>query len=352
MWLCRSRHDDIDVPKGPIQTVLEGSADFVRQSIAGIEQRAAGIDRREYLLDVSRRIGEAVPAQVWAALAAIAAHAGGPPTVLFASWEPYLPWELARVPERWIPDAPPILGAQAVLGRWTYSAALRTAGPPSSITVDELAVVTGDYVGTLALPQAEAEADTLRANYGAVTVEALTRPILDCIEGTPRADALHMALHGNSTYSGTNDGLLMRDKTFLSPVSVSGAAGVLDGRPSQIRMAFLNACQVGQGKQLLGEYAGMASAFIGVGSGAVVAPLWQVDDGIAREVAEAFWAAVLPQAAGQPVGPAEQLRRERAATTDWNAPGGTRLAYLFFGHPCLRVVRSARSIDTDNGDAP
>lgn len=352
-WLCRTKHTNVALPSGAFETVLPGSAEFVRQAIRGIEERVASPDLPEYLQEISRMIGAAVPAPIWAALAAVAERAGGPPTVLLASWEPYLPWELARVPQPWDEAAPEILGAQAVVGRWTYSATLRTAGPPTSITVDSLTVVTGDYSGTLALPEAEAEAATLRTRYGAATVDALVRPILDCIEGAPPTDALHVALHGSSTSTGTNDGFLMRDKTFLSPVSVRGAAGLLGGRPSPVRLAFLNACQVGQGRQLLGEYTGMAPAFLGVGVGAVVAPLWQVDDVVARAVAEAFYAAVLaPRDAlaggSDPVSPAVQLRRERASTKGhWDSPGGTRLAYLFFGHPCLRVVHTRTETETE-----
>lgn len=344
-WLCRTKHAGVTVPSGPVESVLDGSAEFARQSIAGIEQRVAQPDLPEYLADVSRQVGHAVPEEIWAALADAARQAGGPPTVLLATWEPYMPWELAEVPAAWDDTAPAILGAQAVIGRWTYSDTLRTAGPPTTVTVGRMAVVTGDYAGALELPEAEAEADTLRQRYGAATVDATVRPILDCIQGAPRSDALHFALHGRSSESGTNDGFLMRDRTYLSPISVRGSARKLKRAPSQIRLAFLNACQVGQGRRLLGEYTGMAPAFLGVGTGAVVAPLWQVDDVVAREVAEAFWAAVLPTTGEPGIPPAERFRRERAALgDDWAGPNGTRLAYLFFGHPCLRVVRETHDI--------
>ena len=246
---------------------------------------------------------------------------------------------MAHVRDRWDPDAPPILGAQAVVGRWTYSGQLRTQGPPTRIELTELAVVSGDYQGNLSLPQADAEADRLRADYDASTVDARSRTILDCLAGVPATGALHFALHGSSGSAGTNEGLLMTDRTYLSPTSVRGVEVKLDGRPSSVRLAFLNACQLGQGRSLLGEYGGMAAALLGLGVGAVVAPLWKVDDTVARQVAEAFYAAVFTG----DVRPAEQIRSERVATVGQEgSPAGTRLAYLYFGHPCLRVTWRGR----------
>ena len=100
-------------------------------------------------------------------------------------------------------------------------------------------------------------------------------------------------------------------------------------------MVFLNACQVAGGQRSLGEYTGMAAALIGIEVGAVIAPLWKVDDTVAREVAEQLYRAVLGP---ERVSPAECLRRERRSTKGREgSPAGTRLAYLFFGHPLLRV---------------
>ena len=46
---------------------------------------------------------------------------------------------------------------------------------------------------------------------------------------------------------------------------------------------FLNACQVGAGQRVLGDYAGLATAFLSAGAAGVVAALWNVHDLAARE---------------------------------------------------------------------
>ena len=60
------------------------------------------------------------------------------------------------------------------------------------------------------------------------------------------------------------------------------------------------------GSKVLGDYAGMASAFLKAGAVGVVAPLWSVKDTIAREIATAFYQAL---AAGS--SPAAALREAR-----------------------------------------
>jgi CHAT domain-containing protein len=98
---------------------------------------------------------------------------------------------------------------------------------------------------------------------------------------------------------------------------------------------FLNACQVGQGQQILGDYAGLAEAFLYAGASAVVAPLWSVKDDVARTIALEFYQQVL----GGDARPADVLREARRRFTETATPSGTYLAYQFFGHPALRLRR-------------
>jgi CHAT domain-containing protein len=105
-----------------------------------------------------------------------------------------------------------------------------------------------------------------------------------------------------------------------------------DSRP----LVFLNACQVGTGDALLGTYTGMGSAFLTAGAAAVIAPLWSVDDGKARAIALQFYEEVLEKG----ISPAEFIRGLRARfQQDSDVVDSTPLAYQFFGHPQLKVVR-------------
>lgn len=276
-----------------------------------------------------------MPAPVWDAIRA-AATVSSPPTVLLATWDPYVPWELAVVPEPWDPDGPPFLGAQAVIGRWPYSEQVRAPVPALRIEAQSMATVKGEYGGSKRLEEAEKEADHLKDSYKAAQVPARIRPILDCLgKATPPAHILHMAVHGRFDHTGTQDGILMEDGKYLRPRSIRGVKEAAHVDVIDVGVVFLNACQLGQAQEMLGEYAGMATAFTSLGVDAVIAPLWKVDDAIARKVAEGFYKAVLGD---EGLSPAEYLRRERHATKGKEALAeGTRLAYLFFGHPRLRI---------------
>ena len=214
------------------------------------------------------------------------------------------------------------------MGRWPYLAQVDAPAPPPMITARTMTVVCGRYTGAKRLPEAETEADNLARTYRGVPVEGLGRAVLRCLQGEPPGDIAHFAMHGKVDAGGTQDGLLMVDGQWLDWVTVRGVEKL---KP---RLVFLNACQVGQGQQVLGDYAGLAPALLTNGASAVVAPLWKVNDAVAHVFAEGFYQAVLVDK----VAPAEYLRRQRAAVRHTEGlPAGTVLAYLFFGHPLLHV---------------
>ena len=91
------------------------------------------------------------------------------------------------------------------------------------------------------------------------------------------------------------------------------------------------------GRQILGDSAGLASAFLFAGASAVIAPLWSIDDKVARTIALKFYEGAL---AGDTA--ADILRRERAAFRDSpETASSTYLAYQYFGHPGLRLERAS-----------
>jgi CHAT domain-containing protein len=223
-----------------------------------------------------------------------------------------------------------------------YTQSGRSPAPPVEVRLDRLAVVAGTYPGADRLEHAEAEAKDLQSAYGATVLPARARPILDCLRGEPvdgsdplrPFDALHLAAHGNLDDSGYSDGIRLEDGRYLDPLAVRGVVR------SPVRLVFLNACLLGRGQSMLGDAAGMAPALVAIGACAVVAPLWRVDDAVARDVALRFFAALR---SGSP-SPAEFFAAERSAGASSGAgtPDGTRLAYLFFGHPRMRVVWTER----------
>ncbi len=270
-------------------------------------------------LDVLKKVADAV--------------APKPPTVLILTEEGYIPWELARIdgPHLIDPAAPPILGAQANVGRWVLSRPPPSVPPPAEVSARTMTVVVGDYKGPTwpNLEHAKEEASELQRIYKAKPVAALAKDVFASMEDPSAAGVLHFSLHGESDLSGLGDGLVMQDEAVLSPEEVRGTAL---GAPAFV---FLNACQVGAGESLLGQYAGMAMAFLVAGASAVIAPLWKIDDEVAKGVALDFYADVFKGAS-----PADVLRTARGKLLDPKAPASsTYLAYQYFGDPALRLTR-------------
>ena len=286
------------------------------------------------------QIGRKIPQVFWDLFEQASACAGGPPAILLITDVPYLPWELAVVPPELAnqPELPPFLCAYARVGRWLQadvdvydqSAALGPIQPPPQVRASAMAVVSGvyDQPGQKRLREAEGECADLAIRYGAKKIDARRVPVGDCIDGNPEAGILHFAVHGKWDQTGAQDGLILVDGT-LYPAQVEG--GKLLSHP----LVFLNACQVGQGNEELGDYAGMAAAFLRIGASAVVAPLWSIDDTTARSIALDFYHATLNSG----VKPAEFIRQARAGFKVTNAAqSSTCMAYQFFGDPSLELV--------------
>ncbi len=323
----------IPLPHAPIPVDIGGEpAADLRHVIALMNKVEGTATQYVTLRGIGLTIADQLPREFWDVLHEVASRLNGrPPTILFLSAEPYVPWELAVVDPPLDPDAPPFLSAQANVGRWVLGQSRPKLPPPATQTVEAVAVVSGKYElpGWVRLLEAEAEAADIASDLAASSVDATTTGVLDLLRGQPSADLIHFAVHGNVDAEGTDDGLILVDGTALGPLAVRGTP--LQGTP----FVFLNACQVGQGQQILGDHAGLAEAFLFAGASGVIAPLWSVDDHVARTIARRFYEGALKGGTA-----ADILRRERAAFHD--SPGTistTYLAYQYFGHPGLRLER-------------
>jgi CHAT domain-containing protein len=255
--------------------------------------------------------------------------------ILILSAEPYVPWELAVVDPPLDSSAPPFLSAQANVGRWVLGQRRPKLPPPSALSVRALAVVSGiyDLPGWERLVEAEAEAGDIVDAYGAAAVNATLENVLDLLRGSPAADLIHFAVHGSLDGHAGAEGLILVDGNALDSLAVRGTP--MSGTP----FVFLNACQVGRGEQLLGDHAGMAAAFLFAGAAGVVAPLWSIDDRLARQIARRFYERALDGDTA-----ANVLRTERADFRDSpESVSSTYLAYQYFGHPALRLERAGGS---------
>lgn len=323
----------IPLPHAPIGIDIGGEpAADLRHVIEQMNKVEGTATQYVTLRGIGLTIADQLPPEFWDVLRLVASRVSGrPPTILFLSAEPYVPWELAVVDPPLDADAPPFLSAQANVGRWVLGQSRPKLPPPATQKLDAVAVVSGRYElpGWARLVEAEAEAADIARDLAGSSVDATTAKVLDLLRGQPLADLIHFAVHGNVASQGADDGLILVDGTALGALAVRGTP--LRGTP----FVFLNACQVGQGQQILGDHAGLAEAFLFAGASGVIAPLWSVDDHVARSMALRFYEGAL---AGEAA--ADILRRERGAFRD--SPGTistTYLAYQYFGHPGLRFER-------------
>jgi hypothetical protein len=304
---------------------------FAEQLVADMNVLEGRDGLYRYLLGVGKTVADEIPVAVWEAVRGVAAIVAPQlPTILLLSQEPYVPWELAVLDPPLDTEAPPFLAAQAVVGRWILDEQRPPPTPPADAGIRSIAVVWGIYDKVprwRRLEEAEGEAKDLMTRYGAKEVEAATPAVLKCLEGDPVADLLHFAVHGKYDPDGVEHGLALVDGQMLRPMQVKGFD--LTGSP----FVFLNACQVGSGEKVLGDYAGMAEAFLYAGASAVVAPLWSVKDAVARSIASSFYERTL----GRGERPAEVLRDERKAFSGGDRKSATYLAYQFFGHPMMKL---------------
>ncbi len=347
LWTFTSPHAGAPLPDRALPSEvgegLEVKA-FARSIIDQVNHREGKAGVYNTLAGIGTKIARQMPDEIWGLLRAVGGFAkDGIPNVLILSQEPYVPWELARIYEPLLdPEAPPFLAAQANVGRWVLPRQVSGSDqrprqpPPTEVQVNSVAVISGVYdrPGWNRLVEAEGEADDLHQSYGATKVGASTTEVLRCLEGDPSADLLHFAVHGIYDPGSIQNGLMLTDGEMLSPYDVAG---------SELRKApfvFLNACQVGVGNQVLGDYSGLAAEFLSAGASAVVAPLWSIKDTVAREIASAFYSATAAGAAS----PAAALRGARKAFKAGQAPqSATCLAYQYFGHPALKLLFSGRN---------
>jgi CHAT domain len=326
LWSFQSPHPTVPGSAEPLSCILGSRPEDFAKSLMRAAGRVQGESLKAEITGAGRLIARLVPTEVNAALRASAAAVGGPPSVLLLSADPFVPWELARIDLPWMSEAPPMLGAQAAVGRWALREPGPTPEPPRSVSVRDMTIVRGVYervIGFNQLKFAEQEALDLQAAYGATLVDAAQEPFFACLRGEPSAEVLHFAMHGKFDPMGLQDGLILIDGNVVDPLMILGTD--LSRHP----FVFLNACQVGMAGETLGQYGGMAQSFVEAGASGVIAPLWVVNDEVARDVSLRFYASAF---AG--TSPAEFLRAERARDG-----ASTHLAYVLYGHPLLQLTR-------------
>lgn len=344
MWGVESDLPGVGLPKDRETTSYIGDEPktFAMTIIRTLFTKGKQAGLFNLLQGIGLTVHDQMPKAVREALAT-AAKAVGPEKllILLLTDEPYVPWELATLDEPFDPAAPNYLGAQANVGRWILEDGEPTDAP-RRVSASSMAVVWGVYQSpTLPrLEAAEQEAELLRTHYRAASVDAQPDPVTLLLDGTPPADIIHFAVHGKYDPGSPGEGIYLVSGAPIGPIEIRG-----HNLKARAPFVFLNACQVGSAESLLGDYSGIAQAFLKVGASAVVAPLWSIDDVVAQRIALEFYRKALAPAddtaAASPAEPppvADLLRQARAdLATHAGDVSATYLAYQFYGHPTMRL---------------
>ena len=137
----------------------------------------------------------------------------------------------------------------------------------------------------------------------------------------------HFACHGDFESDNPNNSRLLLLNSSLRPSDIIGPTqvGIEKGRP----LVFLNACtSAGADVSLIG-IGGWSKRFVDAGVTAFIGSLWEVNDSLAADFAEAFYNQVIITKAslGQAFHEARRIIKEKD-------PGNpTWLAYVLYAHP-------------------
>jgi hypothetical protein len=286
---------------------------------------------RNILETTGQDIAAFVPPELFDLLHQVHARIRRPPTLLLLTNEVFVPWELAYVARPLDTSAPPFLAAQTHMGRWLEDSNVMLP-PAVTLDVKRITAVASKYglsSGQRELKEALAEQRALCEKWRAMPLEAVKADMEAMVSGAKIPGHLvHFAVHGYSDPNVNHQALLLADGSQLPAAALTGAYTC--GETPRFSFVFLNACQVGSPGRSLGHAGGFPGVLVRRGTLGFIAPLWDVDDDLARAHAEAFYAETFER--DQPVGAVLRARRG----TYGDGPT-TPMAYIYYGHPALRL---------------
>jgi hypothetical protein len=252
---------------------------------------------------------------------------GTPPrSMLLISDERAIPWEL-MIPRRrdrdgsWQTMEP--LGVSCAIGRWHQDEML---SPSQCLPLSDSLILAPDYPDPYTLPLAADERDAVRDRFPGQDVPG-TFDALDLFYSSHSGSLLHFICHGRDA---TLQSILLLEDESLSALQVL-TSGLADACRARRPLVFLNACEVGRPGPGLASIGGFPASFIASDAGAVIAPLWSVEDDIAHEVSTRFYQAV----ARDPARAFADILRDLRAQAYTAGGADSYAAYCFYGDPLV-----------------
>ena len=343
------------MPSVPVCTDLDETSELVENMLGELENGSYGGTLGWNALEsTGQTIGDLIPLEFWGYLSEVERKLGRPAQLLFLTNEFYIPWELALVPPSPLDEAAPsaaeavdsitvvnpvagFLCTRTIMGRWIIAHGVPTM-PRNVLRLERLTVVASPYIG-LAEPLAHAmqEKEHMTTVWGAVHVEATVPAVGKLTEEPIRpGHFIQFAVHGFTTDGARPQLLLMACGGRISPGTLfRGSFGaVTDPR---FAFVFLNACEVGAGKSLVGQASGFAGKGIRNGVSGFIAPLWKIHDADAFQFAKELADRALTGSQETVAEIIRDLRRKLSTRVGSCTP----MSYVFYGHPGLRLENRA-----------
>ncbi len=255
---------------------------------------------------------------------------GAPPrTIEVLTDDPSLPWELMR-PMTNDGKRENFLGLTVSVVHSTSTSTPRVP-PPHAESVDAIEVVMPQYTGSVALPGAQKELQSMKASFpgltpvnGTVTdVSSLARDLPDGI--------IHYAGHGVmvTTPGLPPDVAILLNGGSIVPATWLSLAEGGTGHP----FYFFNACDLGQSTAVLNYVDGWAPTLMQSGASGYLGALWKVSDATAASYSAHFYADLkVKLARTMPWSVADVVTQARQQTYA-EAYDPTALAYVLYSAP-------------------
>lgn len=362
-WVFHCRYPDIDRPTQQVTTSLRNHSaqSFARQIMQSIPHESDKDLLAGTMRGIGRMVADIFPGEFWTMLGDTWQRAqaeGDEPRMQITLTEPWIPWELALIESGRFQGAADLLAADADHGaslgqlwqvaRWTtpirqlVTGDLPATPPATEVGAKNMAVIIGNYAQTPGFGELDSAVDegkTIAMTYGALPLEVSTADVVALLTCRLQRDGqlftptvLHFAGHGQADVANPQfTGLILQNGRTLNPVTINGFDLVGRYQP----FVFLNACEAGVAGETLINLGGLVGAFLVSGARGFLAPLWQVNDEVARDIAVEFYEHTLGE---QATSVGEALRRIRRKYTP-DSVSATPLAYVFYGNPDLRLQR-------------
>lgn len=354
-WELSSHH--LGSPPIIITTELSDPRQFCANLLTGLKtENSRGALAYNILTNIGRKIADEMPSEFFETLQAVYQVIKRIPTLLILTNEPYIPWELALLDDPLDPDptCPSFLSTQSIIGRWIYHKRVPTP-PPVSLHIAQTTVAASDYsdsgqLGYLNLALQE-QADLVAYFHAcglAVTELEMThefKAFLSRLKGKP-GHLLHIAAHGLVDLEANEEYLFLAGNRREKLLPSAMVPALRKKEPPHFTFVFLNACQVGIAGEALGQAAGFPGDLICNGVQGFIAPLWEIHGKDAYHLAKAFYLAAVDQAT--PLAEflykwRHEKYKEWLLNNDKEAGSTTPMAYIFYGHPRLRLEVSQNS---------